>query len=111
MANLFDVSDFALFTQFQDKTQAEAPEGQSKLRELYDKLGLIIQEIQALGYYAEINRNPLRQAGKSTFKYCTYHWSRVYPKEQNLYNGCYGKVFFVIATAEDGVNIHIASIV
>jgi hypothetical protein len=109
MANIFNESDFALFSQYQDKTQEEAPEGHSKLRELYNKLGLILDEIKNLGYKTEIIRNPLGQGGRGVFKYNEYHWSKIYPKEKELCDGCRGKIFFVLGTAEDGVNIHIDS--
>ena len=109
MANLFEELDFALFTQYQGKTQTEAPDGQTKLRNLYDKLGLILDGLQKLGYKTDINRNPLTQAGPSTMKYCSYHWSKIYPKDQSFYNGCVGKVFFVIGSTEKGIDIHIDS--
>ena len=50
MANLFEVSDFALFTQYQGKTQEEAPDGQSKLRSIYDKLGYVLDVLRNNGY-------------------------------------------------------------
>ena len=109
MANLFEESDFALFTQYQGKTQKEAPDGQSKLRKIYDKLGSVLLVLKDLGYHTEINRNPLIQGGTATMKYCTYHWSKVYPKDANLYNGCNGKVFVVIGSTEGGIDIHIDS--
>jgi len=109
MAYLFDESDFALFTQYKGKTHAEAPEGQEKLRTLYNKLGEILDGLKILGYHTEITRNPLSQAGPATMKYCSYHWSKIYPKEESLYQGCLGKVFFVIGSTEDGIDIHIDS--
>lgn len=109
MANLFEESDFALFTQYQGKTRKEAPDGQDKLRIIYDKLGDVLSVLKGLGYHTEIIRNPLIQGGRATMKYCDYHWSKVYPKDANLYNGCNGKVFVVIGSAEDGINIHIDS--
>ena len=109
MANLFEESDFALFTQYQGKTKEEAPDGQSKLRKIYDKLGDVLSVLKDLGYHTEINRNPLIQGGPATMKYCTYHWSKVYPKDANLYNGCNGKVFVVIGSTEGGIDIHIDS--
>lgn len=109
MANLFEESDFALFTQYQGKTQKEAPDGQSKLRKIYNKLGDVLSVLTDLGYHTEINRNPLIQGGPATMKYCTYHWSKVYPKDANLYNGCNGKVFVVIGSTEGGIDIHIDS--
>lgn len=109
MANLFEESDFALFTQYQGKTQKEAPDGHSKLRKIYDKLGDVLSVLQRLGYHTEINRNPLIQGGPATMKYCFYHWSKVYPKDVSHYNGCNGKVFVVIGSTEQGINIHIDS--
>ena len=109
MAGLFEISDFALFDQYANKTQAEAPDGHGKLRPVYDKLGKIIDGLKKLGYHVEITRNPLMQAGKALMKYAEYHWSRVYPKEENLYRECQDKVFFVVGTTSAGVNIHIDS--
>lgn len=80
MANLFDKSDFALFTQYANKTQAQEPTGQAKLRTLYDKLGKVLDGLRSLGYHTDIIRMPLMQAGPATMKYAEYHWSRVYPK-------------------------------
>ena len=108
MANLFDEADFALFSQYQDKSQDEAPDGFDKLRNIYDKLGKITYELNQLGYTAEIIRNPLRQAGRGqSMKYGDYHWARVYPKD--LYEDCGGKIFVVVGTSQDGLNIHIDS--
>ena len=109
MGNLFDISDFALFSQYAKKTQSEAPEGHKKLRPVYDKLGKIVDGLRKLGYHVEITRNPLMQAGPGTMKYAEYHWSRIYPKEQSLYKECYGKVFYVVGTTADGINMHIDS--
>lgn len=109
MDNLFLESDFSLFTQYQGKTQEEAPEGHQKLRSIYDKLGKVIDKIKELGYPAEINRNPLIQGGPSTFKYCEYHWSKVYPLDEDLAKECWGNIFVVIGTTERGINIHIDS--
>ncbi|MBP5423636.1 MAG: AAA family ATPase [Paludibacteraceae bacterium] len=109
MGNLFEESDFSLFTQYKGKTQSQAPEAQTPLRNLYDKLGKIIDGLRNLNYHCEITRNPLMQGGPGTMKYAEYHWSRIYPQQQDIYNGCKDKIFFVIGTAEDGVNIHIDS--
>lgn len=109
MDNLFIESDFSLFTQYQGKTPEEAPDGHKKLREVYNKLGKVIDRLKSLGYPTEINRNPLIQGGPSTFKYCSYHWSKVYPKDDILAKECWGKVFVVIGTTETGINIHIDS--
>lgn len=109
MANLFDKSDFALFTQYANKTQAQEPTGQAKLRTLYDKLGKVLDGLRSLGYHTDIIRMPLMQAGPATMKYAEYHWSRVYPKDDNYYKECKDKVFVVVGTASDGVNFHIDS--
>lgn len=109
MANLFDKSDFALFTQYANKTQAQEPTGQAKLRTLYDKLGKVLDGLRSLGYHTDIIRMPLMQAGPATMKYAEYHWSRVYPKDANHYKECKDKVFVVVGTTSDGVNIHIDS--
>ena len=109
MANLFNKSDFALFTQYANKTQAQEPTGQAKLRTLYDKLGMVLDGLSRLGYHTDIIRMPLMQAGPATMKYAEYHWSRVYPKDANYYKECKDKVFVVVGTASDGVNFHIDS--
>lgn len=107
MASLFQESDFALFTQYQGKTQVEAPNGFAPMRQMYDKLGNILDGLQRLGYHTNIRRNPLAQAGPATLKFCDYHWAKVYPKEHTLFKECEEKVFFVIGTTQDGFNIHI----
>lgn len=109
MANLFEVSDFALFTQYQGKTQEEAPDGQSKLRPIYDKLGYVLDVLRNNGYHTEINRNPLIQGGPATMKYCPYHWSKIYPKDDKHFKECEGKVFIVLGSTQDGIDIHIDS--
>lgn len=109
MGNFFELSDFALFAQYANKKQQEAPNGHNPLRVVYDKLGKVIEGLKKIGYPVSINRNPLQQAGPGTFKYAPYHWSRVYPKEQNLFHECYDKVFVVVGTTVDGLNIHIDS--
>ena len=109
MANLFNTSDFALFTQYANKTKAQEPTGQAKLRTLYDKLGMVLDGLKKLGYHTDITRMPLMQAGPATMKYAEYHWSRVYPKDANYYKECKDKVFVVVGTASDGVNFHIDS--
>ena len=109
MDNLFNESDFSLFTQYQGKTKEEAPDGYNKLREIYNKLGDVIDRLKSLGYRAEINRKPLIQGGPATLKYSSYHWSQVYPKDVSLANECWEKVFVVIGTTEKGIDIHIDS--
>ena len=109
MAELFNESDFSLFTQYQDKTKEEAPEGFDKLRRLYDKLGEVLNVLEGMGYHTKINRNPLIQGGPGIMKYSYYHWCKVYPKEDALYKECEGKVFVVIDSTESGIGIHIDS--
>lgn len=109
MNNLFKEEDFSLFTQYQGKTQSEAPQAQVPLRDLYDKLGEIVKGLKNLKYHCEINRNPLMQGGPGTMKYATNHWARIYPKQQDIYDGCKDKIFFVVRTSEAGVEIHIDS--
>lgn len=109
MANLFEKSDFALFTQYQGKTQLEAPDGQIELRRVYDKLNDVLVILNNEGYHTEINRNPLIQGGRALMKYSYYHWSKIYPKEDKLFKECEKKVFVVLGTTQDGINIHIDS--
>ncbi len=104
-SSLFNPSDFELFKKYQGSSQEEYPEAHAQLRESYDKLGLIIDGLRILGYQCDIRRNPLNQAQK----YEGYHWARVYPKNQELLKECYDKVFVVVGTTEDGLNIHIDS--
>lgn len=109
MANLFEESDFALFTKYQGKTQKEEPTGMAELKPLYNKLGSIIEGLQKLGYPIEIRKMPLTQGGPGIMKYNSYHWSKVYPKDNDLYNECNGKVFVVVGSTEGGIDIHIDS--
>lgn len=109
MKNLFDESDFDLFTQYKGKTQDEAPDGQDKLRAIYDKLGIVIEKLKRLGYNATIIRNPLSQGGPGVMKYGEYHWSKVYPKDYSHFKECEDKVFVVLSTTEEGVGIHLDS--
>lgn len=109
MNNLFEKSDFDLFAQYQGKKQEEAPDGFDQLRCIYDKLGTVLDILNSMGYHTEINRNPLIQGGQATMKYCAYHWSKVYPKDDKHFNECKGKVFIVLGTTQDGINIHIDS--
>lgn len=109
MTGLFTESDFRLFGEYAGKTQAEAPEGQGLLRPVYDKLGTIAEGLEKLGYGSAIKRMPLMQGGPGVLKYAEYHWSRIYPKEEELKNQCWDKVFVVVGTNEDGINIHIDS--
>lgn len=110
MAYLFEESDFSLFELYQGKRQDVAPEGFDKLRAVYDKLGEITDALQKLGYTTEINRNPLKQAGRGQpMKYWEYHWARVYPLDSTFCNDCRGKIFIVVGTTSEGLNIHIDS--
>lgn len=110
MNNLFDICDFTLFAQYQGKTRQEEPTAFNKLKDVYNKLGNIINGLSRLGYHTEIIKNPLRQAGRGLpMKYWEYHWSRIYPKNQRLYEACKDTAFVVVGTAEDGLNIHIDS--
>lgn len=109
MDNLFEKSDFTLFTQYQGKTQDEAPEGFEKLREIYDKLGKVLDKLSEMGYHTQIKRNPLIQGGPGILKYSSYHWSKVYPKDVSHFRECDGKVFVVIGSTEEGIDIHIDS--
>lgn len=105
MRNLFEKSDFALFTIYAKKSQSEAPEGQNKLRPIYDKLGKVLDELQKKSYHTQIRRNPLTQG----LKYCEYHWGKIYPKDDNLYKECEGKVFVVLGSTANGIDFHIDS--
>lgn len=109
MAELFNESDFSLFTQYQGKTKEEAPEGFDKLRRLYDKLYEVRNVLIDMGYHTKITRNPLIQGGPGIMKYSWYHWCRVYPKEDAHFKECEGKVFVVIDSTESGIGIHIDS--
>lgn len=102
---LFNPSDFELFKKYQGLSQEESPDAHSLLRKLYDKLGLIIDGLRKKGYKCDIRRNPLNQGQK----YEGYHWARVYPKNQVFLKECYDKIFIVVGTTEDGLNIHIDS--
>ena len=105
MANLFDISDFAYFKEYAKRSKADAPEGYDKLRPVYDKLNKILEGLRQIGYKGEINRNVFTQG----MTYYEYHWARIYPKAPQLYQGCWGKAFFVIGTTCDGFNIHLDS--
>ena len=109
MTTLFEESDFSLFAQYQNKTQNEAPEGQVKLRKIYNKLGEVLDVLKKKGYHTQINRNPLTQGGQGIMKYCSYHWAKIYPQDESLFRECEGKVFVVIDTTQEGINIHIDS--
>ena len=109
MKNLFDESDFDLFAQYQGKTQGEAPAGFNKLREIYNKLGKVLDKLSKMGYHTQINRNPLIQGGPGILKYSSYHWSKIYPKDNSHFSECDGKVFVVLGSTEEGVDIHLDS--
>lgn len=61
---LFNPSDFDLFKKYKGSSQGEFPEAHALLRELYDKLGLIIDGLRTKGYHCDIRRNPLNQGLK-----------------------------------------------
>lgn len=105
MDNLFDIKDFQQFAKFEGKSHEEAPDGYNVLRSIYNKLGLVVDFLKKHDYNANIIRNVYNQAQK----YDRYHWARVYPKENELYNECFDKVFFVIGIDIEGFNIHIDS--
>lgn len=105
---LFDVNDFALFDQYGGKTQVGPPDKpQRQLREVYDKLGSIIDGLRKLGYNCNIRKMALAQAGQGVMKYAPYHWSQVYPADNTMCNECWEKAFVVVGSTEEGLNIHI----
>ena len=103
MSNLFDESDFALFAQYAGRKSHDAPEGHEKLRKVYNKLGLVVDELKRRGYPTDIIRNPQNQGGK----YSAYHWSQIYPKDKELFKEIYDKMFVVLGTLEKGLYLHI----
>lgn len=105
MEALFKESDFDLIAKYAGKKVKEAPEAHSELRAVYDKLGLIMQELKKRGYLADIRRNPRIRANT----YAKYHWGRVYPKPSELQAACHDKVFFLVGTVGDCIRIHIDS--
>ena len=105
MAGLFNESDFDLIVQYAGKKQKDVPEPYDKLKAVYDKLGHIMAGLKGLGYHTDIKRHPLFSGNG----YAPYHWGRVYPKQQALQVECHDKVFFVVGTDANGINIHIDS--
>ena len=105
MAGLFNESDFDLIAQYAGKKQKDVPEPYDKLKAVYDKLGHIMAGLKGLGYHTDIKRHPLFSGNG----YAPYHWGRVYPKQQALQEECHDKVFFVVGTDANGINIHIDS--
>lgn len=103
MNNLFDESDFALFAQYAGRKSRDVPEGHEKLRKVYNKLGLVVDELKRRGYPTDIIRNPQNQGGK----YSAYHWSQIYPKDKELFKEIYDKMFVVLGTLEKGLYLHI----
>lgn len=103
MSNLFDKSDFALFEQYEGRKKCDAPKGHDKLKEVYDKLKLVGDELERRGYPARIKRNPQNRGGK----YSTYHWSQIYPKDKELFKEIEKKMFVVLGTLEKGLYLHI----
>lgn len=105
MAGLFNESDFDLIAQYAGKKQKDVPEPYDKLKAVYDKLGHIMDGLKGLGYHTDIKRHPLFSGNW----YAPYHWGRAYPKQQPLQKECHDKVFFVVGTDANGINIHIDS--
>ncbi len=105
MEALFNESDFDLIAQYAGKKQKDVPEPYDKLKAVYDKLGHIMAGLKGLGYHTDIKRHPLFSGNG----YAPYHWGRVYPKQQALQEECHDKVFFVVGTDANGINIHIDS--
>jgi hypothetical protein len=103
MSNLFDESDFALFEQYAGRKSGDAPEGHEKLKKVYDKLGLVGDELKRRGYPTDIIRNPQNQGGK----YSAYHWSQIYPKDKELFHEIEEIMFVVLGTLEKGLYLHI----
>lgn len=103
MNNLFDESDFALFEQYVGRKKCDAPKGHDKLKEVYDKLKLVGDELERRGYPARINRNPQNRGGK----YSEYHWSQIYPKDKELFQEIGKKMFVVLGTSEKGLYLYI----
>lgn len=100
----FVEKDFLLFDEFGGKPACDCPESTHRqLRAVYDKLGDLVFKLEKHGYEVSIRRNPQNQGQK----YEQYHWSQVYPKSVSSY--CLRKVFFVVGTGADGLNIHIDS--
>lgn len=105
MEALFKESDFDLIAKYAGKKVKEEPEAHSELRAVYDKLGLIMQELKNRGYLADIRRNPRIRANT----YAKYHWERVYPEQPDLQAACHDKVFVLVGTVGEGIRIHIDS--
>ncbi len=105
MEALFKESDFDLIAKYAGKKVKEEPEAHSKLRAVYDKLGLVMQELKKCGYLTDIRRDPRTRANT----YAKYHWGRVYPKQSKLQAACHDKVFFLVGTVGDCIRIHIDS--
>ena len=103
MSNLFDESDFALFAQYVGRKSGDAPEGHEKLKKVYNKLGLVGDELKRRGYPTDIIRNPQNQGGKHS----AYHWSQIYPKDKELFQEIDGIMFVVLGTLEKGLYLHI----
>lgn len=104
---LFQVEDFELFERYGGVAKDDAPEGFGLLRDFYDKLKLLCEEIKERSnhrYSFNINRNPTIRG----IKYWDYHWAQLYLHDsQSFRDACHDKVFFVIGTTESGFNCHI----
>lgn len=100
----FSPQDFKLFEIYGGKTAADCPpEAHEQLRNVYDKLGSLVSELNNHGFRTSIRRNPQNQSQK----FEQYHWSQIYPAQ--VFDSCHKKVFFVVGTGDDGLNIHIDS--
>lgn len=99
----FNQQDFDLFAQYAGKYSHEAPDGHEKLRKVYNKLGVICDNLSTKGYKTHIRRNPLNQG----LKYEVYHWCQIYPS--NLYKSCNSIIFFVVGIDKKDFNVHIDS--
>lgn len=100
----FSPQDFKLFDLFGGKAAAECPsDAHEQLRYVYDKLGNLVFNLNDKGFKTAIRRNPQNQGQK----FEQYHWSQIYPAD--IYDSCLKKVFFVVGTGSDGLNIHIDS--
>lgn len=92
--------EFALFQQYGNKYAHDYPEVREQLRELYNKLGIIVDTISHYGFITHIIRNPQNQAQK----YATYHWAQLVPSYSP---DSVGIIFFVIGFTANGFETHI----
>lgn len=100
----FSPQDFELFEKFGGKHYTDCPNNAHKLlRNVYDKLGDLVKKLSNWGFEYHIIRNPRNQSQI----YEDYHWAKIYPKAVS--RGCSKKVFFVVGTGSEGLNVHIDS--